>query len=256
VRPRRARPDPAPRSAAPPRARAAPLLSPRRGLDCPDFDVLETSGDVQLRRYKRARYVATHVEAASLLAAQIEGTKVRVARRGDQSPPHAHIDHCPRPPRPLPSLLPSLTRPPAHPHPYPFPQRLLAYLAGANEDRWAGSGGPQGGPACARPGAQAHAHGTDVCPRRPTLLARRARLSPAAGPPPPPRPPPPPPPLRPPPQSAKLLPPTVPLETVLFPVDAAAETVEGRFCVALYLPECAQVRRPLPAPVPRTRLPR
>jgi hypothetical protein len=40
---------------------------------------------------------------------------------------------------------------------------------------------------------------------------------------------------------ARLLPPTVPLETILFPADRRSETVEGRFCVALYLPECAQV---------------
>jgi hypothetical protein len=53
-----------------------PPPTPCRGLDCPEFDVLETSGDVQLRRYHRARYVVTHVDAESLLAAQIEGTKV------------------------------------------------------------------------------------------------------------------------------------------------------------------------------------
>ncbi|GBF88965.1 hypothetical protein Rsub_01464 [Raphidocelis subcapitata] len=104
------------------------------GLDCPRFDVLETSGDEQLRRYEGARYVTTRVEAESLLAAQLEGAK-----------------------------------------------RLLAYLAGANED------------------------------------------------------------------GAKLLPPTVPLETILFPADPGSESVEGRFCVALYLPESAQRHPPRPS---------
>ncbi len=42
-------------------------------------------------------------------------------------------------------------------------------------------------------------------------------------------------------RSARLLPPTVPLETLLFPADRAAESVEGRFCIALYLPDRAQV---------------
>ena len=41
---------------------------------------------------------------------------------------------------------------------------------------------------------------------------------------------------------AHLLPPTVPLETLLFPADRRSETVDGRFCVALYVPDCAQVR--------------
>ncbi|KAI8462877.1 MAG: regulatory factor, effector binding domain-containing protein [Monoraphidium minutum] len=104
------------------------------GLDCPDFDVLETSGDVQLRRYHAARYVVTTVEAESLLAAQLEGTK-----------------------------------------------RLLSYLAGSNED------------------------------------------------------------------GARLLPPTVPLETLLFPADEGSETVKGRFCIGLYLPECAQDDPPRPS---------
>lgn len=103
------------------------------GLDCPDFDVLETSGDVQLRRYRSARYITAKVKAESLLAAQLEGTK-----------------------------------------------RLLAYLAGANEDR------------------------------------------------------------------AKLLPPTVPLETIMFPVDKTSETVEGTFCIVLYLPDSAQDDPPEP----------
>jgi len=58
------------------------LLQHRRpyfcgGLDCPDFDVLETSGDVQLRRYASARYVVTTVKADSLVVAQLEGTHVR-----------------------------------------------------------------------------------------------------------------------------------------------------------------------------------
>ncbi|KIY98048.1 hypothetical protein MNEG_9911, partial [Monoraphidium neglectum] len=120
-------------SLCPTPASLMPIITGPRGLDCPDFDVLETSGDVELRRYHKARYVVTHSEAESLLAAQIEGTK-----------------------------------------------RLLGYLAGANED------------------------------------------------------------------DARLLPPTVPLETILFPADRRSETVEGRFCVALYLPECAQDRPPRP----------
>lgn len=50
---------------------------PHRPFDCPQFDVLETSGDVQLRRYAAERYVVTHIDSGeSLLAAQIEGTKV------------------------------------------------------------------------------------------------------------------------------------------------------------------------------------
>jgi hypothetical protein len=59
-----------------------PIITGPRGLDCPDFDVLETSGDVELRRYHKARYVVTHSEAESLLAAQIEGTKVCLGRGG------------------------------------------------------------------------------------------------------------------------------------------------------------------------------
>ena len=35
----------------------------------------------------------------------------------------------------------------------------------------------------------------------------------------------------------------MPLETLLFPADARAESVEGRFCIALYLPDRAQARR-------------
>jgi len=40
---------------------------------------------------------------------------------------------------------------------------------------------------------------------------------------------------------AVMLPPTVPLETLLFPADASAETVKGRFCIALYIPDRFQV---------------
>jgi hypothetical protein len=40
---------------------------------------------------------------------------------------------------------------------------------------------------------------------------------------------------------AVLLPPTLPLETLLFPADGRAGTVKGHFCVAMYLPRRCQV---------------
>lgn len=102
---------------------------PKSGLECPHYDVLETSGDVELRRYASQRYASTCVKgAATLLEAQVVGTK-----------------------------------------------RLLGYWGGENKD------------------------------------------------------------------GRRLGAPTVPLETLLFPADAAAETVKGRFVVALLLPRGAQV---------------
>eukprot|EP00878_Enallax_costatus_P000374 GHUV01000459.1.p1 GENE.GHUV01000459.1~~GHUV01000459.1.p1 ORF type:complete len:298 (+),score=47.01 GHUV01000459.1:273-1166(+) len=50
-----------------------------RGLDCPDFEVLETKGDLQLRRYRKNDFLVTRVEAGSLLEAQIIATKRLVA---------------------------------------------------------------------------------------------------------------------------------------------------------------------------------
>jgi hypothetical protein len=87
------------------------------GLDCPTFDVLETSGDVQLRRYASQRYITTSVDGAeSLLAAQVVGTKVRGPvdcwRSGLYGQLAVLTTHL------------SATR----------KQRLLAYLAGDNAD--------------------------------------------------------------------------------------------------------------------------
>ena len=114
---------------APPPSNIQRQRQQHSGFDCPRYDVLETAGDVQLRRYAAERYAVTTVRGArSLLEAQVVGAK-----------------------------------------------RLLGYFAGEN--------------------------------------ARRERLAP----------------------------PTLPLETVLFPADPAAETVEGTFCIALFLPRGAQV---------------
>ncbi|KAF6259109.1 regulatory factor, effector binding domain-containing protein [Scenedesmus sp. NREL 46B-D3] len=46
-----------------------------RGLDCPSFEVVETRGSLQLRRYKSAGFLVTRVEADSLLQAQVIASK-------------------------------------------------------------------------------------------------------------------------------------------------------------------------------------
>jgi hypothetical protein len=49
---------------------------PCRGLDCPSFDVVETRGSLQLRRYSSGCFIVTRVEADNLLQAQVIATKV------------------------------------------------------------------------------------------------------------------------------------------------------------------------------------
>jgi hypothetical protein len=55
-------------------ARLFPL--PCRGLDCPSFEVVETRGSLQLRRYKAACFIVTRVQADNLLQAQVIASKV------------------------------------------------------------------------------------------------------------------------------------------------------------------------------------
>ncbi|WIA28045.1 hypothetical protein OEZ86_010630 [Tetradesmus obliquus] len=53
-----------------------------RGLDCPSFEVVETRGSLQLRRYKAACFIVTRVAADNLLQAQIIATKRLVGYLG------------------------------------------------------------------------------------------------------------------------------------------------------------------------------
>eukprot|EP00879_Flechtneria_rotunda_P000220 GHRR01000294.1.p1 GENE.GHRR01000294.1~~GHRR01000294.1.p1 ORF type:complete len:299 (+),score=91.65 GHRR01000294.1:187-1083(+) len=56
-----------------------------RGLDCPLFDVVETKGHLQLRRYKSQCFIVTRVNAQSLLQAQVIGTKRLLSYLGGEN---------------------------------------------------------------------------------------------------------------------------------------------------------------------------
>eukprot|EP00877_Chromochloris_zofingiensis_P007029 jgi/Chrzof1/257/Cz01g08300.t1 len=63
----------------------------RRALDCPRFEVLETSGDLQLRRYHTANWVLTNVTGESLLGAQVEAAKVGGCAQQNSQSSHRDI---------------------------------------------------------------------------------------------------------------------------------------------------------------------